>query len=162
MLNIANPTIIYLWCSVHLVNFMHIWVNIIEHQLIFFPLLAKLRVITIWLLKYVNLFCCYITYKIIMNLSMIFLLHSNHVPLFLVDKCIWIVMLLKATYVFFTNAFVGSIVPLTLQIAKLLRLGWYNLLTTNNCPNLSILHRLPRVQKIFQQVHSWNCPLNIK
>jgi hypothetical protein len=54
---------------------------------------------------------------------MIFLLHSNHVPLFLVDKCIWIVMLLKATYVFFTNAFVGSIVPLTLQIAKLLRLG---------------------------------------
>ncbi len=96
------------------------------------------------------------------ELGMIVLFHPDHTPLLLVDNCI------RSNYVFDNNLWFFDqcirCINRSLNIYSKLMSYQYlingDFLTINNCLNLSILFRLPSVQKFLQQVCLWNYQTN--
>jgi hypothetical protein len=91
--------------------------------------------------------------------GVVFFLHLNYAPLLFVDECIWSNYVIESDLgLFLTNLFTTSFTPLTLTancwMTNALVDG--DLLTTNNCFNVSILSGLPNVQEFLQQVCPWN------
>ncbi len=95
---------------------------------------------------------------------MVFLLHSNDIPLVFVEKHIQSMYVLKNDLGLFDKCV--CCINCSFNIDTKILNNWClvdgDIFTTNNYLNASILYGPPSVQKLFQHVWLWNYPMNNK